>query len=176
MSTGSVSTRKIDQILATLDVLIVDDNAFMRKLVRTLLANLGVKGIQEAADGLQAVEVIRSQTPDVVILDWEMPLISGAEVMRIIRKPTLFPVPDVPVIMLTAHVERWRVTEALKLGVNEFIAKPVSGKVLLERIASIVLNPRPMIDLDGYYGPEPRRRVGDTHRREKLSIERFVAV
>jgi two-component system, chemotaxis family, chemotaxis protein CheY len=63
----------------------------------------------------------------------------------------------VPIIMLTAHVERWRVLDATRLGVNEFLKKPVSGKALLDRIVSILSNPRPMVQIGDYYGPEPRR-------------------
>jgi len=96
--------------------------------------------------------------PDIVILDWEMPLLNGAELVRIVRSPVVFPIPDVPIIMLTGHVERWRVIEATRLGVHEFLKKPVSGKSLLDRMLSIVTDPRPMVRLGDYYGPEPRRR------------------
>jgi DNA-binding response OmpR family regulator len=95
--------------------------------------------------------------PDLVILDWEMPLLTGAELVRIVRSPGTFPVPDVPIIMLTGHVERWRVIEATRLGVNEFLKKPVSGQALLDRILAILTRPRPMVRLGDYYGPEPRK-------------------
>ena len=95
--------------------------------------------------------------PDLVILDWEMPLLNGAELVRIVRSPGVFPVPDVPIIMLTGHVERWRVIEASRLGVNEFLKKPVSGKALLDRIVAILTHPRAMVRLGDYYGPEPRK-------------------
>ena len=62
-----------------------------------------------------------------------MPLLNGAELVRIVRSPGVFPGADVPIIMLTGHVERWRVIEASRLGVNEFLRKPVSGKALLDR-------------------------------------------
>src|SRR5256885_3008974 len=62
--------------------------------------------------------------------DWSSDVCSSdlAELVRIVRSPGVFPVPDVPIIMLTGHVERWRVIEASRLGVNEFLKKPVSGK------------------------------------------------
>jgi DNA-binding response OmpR family regulator len=59
--------------------------------------------------------------------------------------------------MLTGHVERWRVIEASRLGVNEFLKKPVSGKTLLDRIIAIMTQPRAMVRLGDYYGPEPRK-------------------
>jgi DNA-binding response OmpR family regulator len=63
----------------------------------------------------------------------------------------------VPIIMLSSHVERWRVMEATRLGVNEFLKKPVSGKSLLDRMVTILSRPRPMVRLGDYYGPEPRK-------------------
>ena len=101
-----------------------------------------MKNIHEAGDGIAGLEAIRMFAPDLVILDWEMPLLNGAELVRIVRSPGVFPVPDVPIIMLTGHVERWRVIEASRLGVNEFLKKPVSGKALLDRIVAILTRPR----------------------------------
>ena len=71
-----------------------------------------------------------------------MPLLNGAELVRIVRSPGVFPMPDLPIIMLTAHGERWRIVEAAKLGVNEFLCKPVSAKALFDRLLSILLKPR----------------------------------
>jgi DNA-binding response OmpR family regulator len=129
----------------------------MRKVVRNLLVNVGVKNIHEAIDGIAGLECIRAVCPDIVILDWEMPLLNGSELVRIVRSPGVFPVPDVPIIMLTGHGERWRVVEAMRLGVNEFLKKPVSAQALLDRIVLILATPRPMVQQGDYYGPEPRR-------------------
>jgi CheY-like chemotaxis protein len=158
---SSINPKRVETLLQDIEVLVVDDSPFMRKLVRNILNNIGVKNTIEAVDGLTGLEAIRLYAPDIVILDWEMPLLTGAELVRIVRSPGVFPMPDTPIIMLTAHVERWRIAEANRLGVNEFLKKPVSGKVLLDRIVSILLNPRPMVRIGDYYGPEPRRRDGD---------------
>src|SRR5256885_4620942 len=152
-----VSNNRIDKLVQSLTVLVVDDNQYMRKVVRNILVNLGVKNIHEAQDGIAGLEAIRMFAPDLVILDWEMPLLNGAELVRIVRSPGVFPVPDVPIIMLTGHVERWRVIEASRLGVHEFLKKPVSGKTLLDRIVAILTRPRAMVRLGDYYGPEPRK-------------------
>ncbi len=66
-----------------------------------------------------------------MILDWNMPDINGAEFMRIVRSPLTFPLPAVPIIMLTGQVERETVVEAVRLGVNEFLCKPVSAKTIV---------------------------------------------
>src|SRR4029079_6273852 len=102
-----------------------------------LLINVGVKNVHEASDGIAGLEAIRTLLPDVVIVDWARPLLNGAEMVRIVRSPGVFPVPDIPIIMLTAHGERWRVVEAVRLGVNEVIVKPVSSKGLTGGVLSV---------------------------------------
>src|SRR5215468_6841148 len=151
----------VEKLVQSLTVLIIDDNQYMRKVVRNLLVNIGVKNIHEAVDGIAGLECIRAVSPDIVILDWEMPLLNGSELVRIVRSPGVFPVPDVPIIMLTGHGERWRVVEAMRLGVNEFLKKPVSAQALLDRMVSILAKPRAMVQMGDYYGPEPRRTFND---------------
>ena len=152
-----INPKQAEVILQQLRVLLVDDNAFMRTIVRGLLNNIGVKIVSEATDGIAALDMIRESPPDVVILDWEMPLLNGPELVRIVRSPGIFPKPDLPIIMLTAHGEQWRIRESVKLGVNEFLCKPVSAKALFERLISILLKPRASVRLGEYYGPAPRR-------------------
>jgi two-component system chemotaxis response regulator CheY len=156
-----INPKQAEVILQQLRVLLVDDNAFMRTIVRGLLNNIGVKIVTEATDGIAALEMIRERPPDVVILDWEMPLLNGPELVRIVRSPGVFPTPDIPIIMLTAHGEHWRILESVKLGVNEFLCKPVSAKALFERLISIILKPRASVQLGDYYGPLPRAPMPD---------------
>jgi CheY-like chemotaxis protein len=151
------SKKNVENLVQSLCVLVVDDNQYMRKMIRNLLVNCGIKDIYEAADGIAALDSIRTLAPDIVILDWEMPLLSGPELVRIVRSPGVFPMPDVPIIMLTGHCERWRVVEAVRLGVNEYLTKPVSAKSLYDRLLSITAQPRPVVRLGDYYGPEPRK-------------------
>ncbi len=152
----SLNAKQAEYLIQQLRVLVVEDNPFMRNLVRNMLANIGVKKVYEAGDGIAGLDMIRNTAPDVVVLDWEMPLLNGPELVRIVRSPGVFPLPDVPIIMLTAHGERWRIVEAAKLGVNEFLCKPVSAKSLLDRLLSILLKPRQSVQLGEYYGPAPR--------------------
>jgi CheY-like chemotaxis protein len=154
--------KEIADLVQALSVLVVDDNQYMRKMVRNLLVNCGIKEIYEAADGIAALDSIRTMAPDVVILDWEMPLLSGAELVRIVRSPGVFPMPDIPIIMLTGHCERWRVVEAVRLGVNEYLTKPVSAKAIYDRLVSIMAQPRPVVQLGDYYGPEPRKLLSES--------------
>lgn len=153
--------KEIEDLIQSLSVLVVDDNQYMRKMVRNLLVNCGIKDIYEAPDGIAALDVIRTMAPDVVILDWEMPLLTGAELVRIVRSPGVFPIPAIPIIMLTGHCERWRVVEAVRLGVNEFLTKPVSAKAIYDRLVSIMAQPRAVVQLGDYYGPEPRKLLAE---------------
>jgi CheY-like chemotaxis protein len=139
-----------------LGILVVDDNAYMRRITRTMLMNLGAKSIFEAADGLAALEVIRIFDPDIMVIEWDMPVLDGPEVMRIVRSPDIFPRPNLPVIMLTDCGRQRDVIEALRLGAHEFLIKPTSPKALQDRLLSIFCNPRPMVKIGKYYVPEPR--------------------
>lgn len=154
-----IEARHVEFRIQQLRVLLVDDNAFVRKIVRSLLMNIGVKKVFEAADGIAGLERIRAVAPDVIILDWEMPLLNGPELVRIVRSPGVFPMPDIPIIMLTAHGDRNRIVEAIRIGVNEFLCKPVSAKALNDRLVSILAKPRANVQLGYYYGPEPRKLV-----------------
>jgi two-component system, chemotaxis family, chemotaxis protein CheY len=160
----ALSKNEVEALIKSLGVLVVDDSQFMRKIVRNLLLNVGVKEVYEAGDGIAGLEAIRTIGPDIVILDWELPLLNGAELVRIVRSPGVFPVPDVPIIMLSSHGERWRVIEASRIGVNEYLVKPVSAQALFDRMVSILAKPRPIVRLGDYYGPEPRRYFADPIR------------
>src|SRR5579859_3819415 len=149
-------TAELAQRIANLKVLVVDDELTMRKVRRSLLQAIGVKTICEAHDGRVGLEAVCTVAPDIIILDWEMPSPNGPEFMRHLRSPASFPLPDVPVIMLTAHGERARVVEAVRLGVNEFLLKPVSSTALLARLVSILARPREMVRKGDRYVPAPR--------------------
>jgi PleD family two-component response regulator len=164
-----LSKKDLADRIQALCVLVVDDNQYMRKMIRNLLVNCGVKDIYEAGDGIAALDTIRTVGPDVVILDWEMPLLNGAELVRIVRSPSVFPMPDVPIIMLSGHGERWRVVEAVRLGVNEYLVKPVSAKSLYDRLVTITLQPRPTVQLGDYYGSEPRKLANDAVEEGNLA-------
>ena len=151
-----VSTAAVAARFADVQALVVDDDAGVRKLVKILLTSMGVGTVWEAADGMAGLDIVQRTAPDVIILDWEMPRVQGANFMRMLRSPDTFPYPAVPVIMLTGHGEYSKVKEAIAVGVNEFLLKPVSSKALLERMISVFFNPRPMVRKRGYYGPEPR--------------------
>jgi two-component system, chemotaxis family, chemotaxis protein CheY len=135
-------TSPFDAITGSIRVLIAEDNQYLRKLIRNLLVNVGIKRIDEVVDGLAGFEAIKTLDPDVVILDWELPLLNGAELVRIVRTPGMLAKPGVPIIMFGASAERWRIAEAKRVGVNAYVTMPISAKALLDRIVSVVTKPR----------------------------------
>src|ERR1700733_1571836 len=152
-----MSTKQIESLIGSLNILVADQNQHARKLTRMMLMNIGAKSIYEAADGIVALDVIRNTNPDVAILEWEMPLLSGHEVMQIVRSPDVFPNPDLPIILLTAGTHRLRVKEAVRLGVHEFLRKPTSAGALRDRLLSILVKPRPMVQIGEFYVPKLRQ-------------------
>lgn len=148
---------QISAQLETLKVLVVDDESGTRKVTRALLQSIGVRDIYEANDGHAGLDAICARAPHIVILDWEMPGFNGPQFVRTVRSPGQFPLPDLPIIMLTGHSERYRVIEAMRLGVDDYLVKPVSSAAILARIVSILTKPRRMMRKGDYYGPEPRK-------------------
>jgi CheY-like chemotaxis protein len=150
---------QITQLIEELTILVADSNQHMRKTTRMMLTNIGAKSIYEVDDGVAALEAIRTLDPDVLILDWGVPVLSAPEMMRIIRTPGVFPKASLPVIMVTERGTRTRAQEAIRLGAHELLVKPMSPKALQHRLASIFLAQRPMVRTGKYYIPKPRRQV-----------------
>ena len=148
-------------------VLVVDDNAHMRKLVMTILQAFGVHQISEAESGERAWTILRETNPDVIVLDWVMEGMSGLELIEMIRTNPQAPNPFVPVIMLTGHTSLDHVRQARDAGVNEFIVKPVSVKTMMSRLVAVIEQPRPYVRTGVYFGPCRRRRAGDFHGPER---------
>lgn len=142
---------------SALRVLVVDDNQNMRRILRAVLAGLGVRDIQEAADGAEGLERFQAHNPDIVITDWVMPVVDGLELTRLIRLRPSSVNPYVPIIVVSGHTERSRIIQAREAGIHEFVAKPVSARALHDRISAVVLNPRPFLRTKTYFGPDRRR-------------------
>lgn len=163
-----LNAKTIEAQIRSAKLLIVDDEFYMRKVIRTLLLSRGVTDVHDAADGGSGIAAISSLDPDVVLLDWQMAGMDGPEFVRRVRSPETFPFPNVPIIMLTGHSEHSRVVEAMRLGVHEFLLKPVSAKGLYERLVSVLINPRPMVKRGSYYGPAPRKLPRTTPDQQVL--------
>jgi two-component system, chemotaxis family, chemotaxis protein CheY len=143
--------------------LVIDDNAHMRRIMRSLLHGFGTRDVYEAEDGAAGLEAFTQYGPDIIITDWVMPIFDGLELVQIIRQPGANANPYIPIIMLTGHSKKHRVMRARDAGITEFLAKPISTTALYERILNLIANPRPFIRTKTYFGPDRRRNVAASY-------------
>lgn len=156
-----------------LKILLVDDNHHMRVLIGEILRAIGVKGVYEATDGAEALQIIRQHAIDIVMTDLAMQPLDGIDFVRLLRNSPDSPNPMCPVIMITGHSTQKRVTEARDAGVTEFLAKPVTARGVVDRITRVVEYPRPFIRNEDYFGPDRRRRADPAYEgpRRRASDE-----
>ena len=118
-------------------ILVVDDFSTMRRIVRNLLVELGFSNplIQEADDGENALAMLRSQPFDLVVTDWNMPNMTGIDLLRAIRAEAALK--GLPVLMVTAENNRDQIIAAAQAGVNGYIVKPFNAVTLKEKLTKI---------------------------------------
>jgi CheY-like chemotaxis protein len=141
-----------------LKILIVDDNRYMRLLLAEILKSVGVRTIYEAGDGAEGLHLMTQQPVDLVITDLSMQPLDGLDFLRLLRRSADSPNQAVPVIMITGHSTSAKVHEARDAGVNEFLAKPLSARAVLERLHRAIDQPPSFVRREGYVGPDRRRR------------------
>lgn len=125
---------------ASMKILVVDDMATMRKIVRNMLTQMGFTNIAEAEDGIPAWEMIQEaqktgQPFEFIVSDWNMPGMSGLDLLKNLRSNDQFK--KLPFLMVTAEAEQSNVITAVKAGVSNFVVKPFSQTTLQEKIAKI---------------------------------------
>jgi len=147
-----------------LKILVVDDNHYMRVLLTEILRAIGVLHIYEANDGAEGLQMMRDHEIDVVMTDLSMQPLDGIDFVRLLRNSPDSPNQMTPVIMVTGHSTYSRITEARDAGVNEFLAKPLTARGVIERLHQLVEHPRPFVRSDDYFGPDRRRRNDPTFR------------
>lgn len=156
--------------LSQLRLLLADDNAAMRGIVRTVLAAFGCTQVFEASSAKQAYETLTCEAIDLLIVDWKMKPVDGVALVRRIRADKDDGIAFMPIIMLTAYAEPAKVREARDAGVSEFLVKPFSSEGLYARLVSIVNRPRPFVRTKQFFGPDRRRFEhgfeGDERRHE----------
>ena len=143
-------------VFPDLAALVADESLYMRRILRDMLTRVGIKRVLEAPDGADALGVLTESKPDLVILDWDLAILSGEEFIRLTRTPTTSPAPTVPIILMLSKPRRHAVDRALALGVNEIIAKPFSPKVLWSRLDEVINRPRTFVEAKGLLRPTPR--------------------
>ncbi len=116
-------------------ILIVDDFSTMRRIIKNLLRDLGFTNTQEADDGNTALPMLQSGNFDFLVTDWNMPGMTGIDLLRAVRAdPNLV---KLPVLMVTAESKREQIIEAAKAGVNGYVVKPFTAVTLEEKINKI---------------------------------------
>ena len=117
-------------------VLVVDDFATMRRVVRGLLRDLGYDSISEAEDADQAWAQMLKAVPDLLIMDWNMPGVPGADFIQKIRSEERFA--KLPVLVLLAEAKQDRIDEAMAAGASGFVVKPFTARVLKQKISQLL--------------------------------------
>ncbi len=120
-------------------ILLVDDFSTMRRIIRNLLRQLGYANVVEADDGTTALAMLKEEEVDFVISDWNMPKMTGIELLKAVRDDEKLK--DISFLMVTAEAEKERVVEAVKAGVNNYVVKPFTAETLKEKIEKIFGHP-----------------------------------
>jgi two-component system chemotaxis response regulator CheY len=116
-------------------VLVVDDFATMRRIVRNILKQLGFTNIVEADDGTTALEIMKADKIDLVLCDWNMPKVSGLDLLKQMKADS--DLKDIPFLMITAEAQKQNIIEAVKTGVSNYIVKPFTADTITEKLKKI---------------------------------------
>jgi len=167
--------------LTSLTVLIVDDNAHMRIILKTMLRGFGIRRIIEVADAVAAFEELNISNIDLVLVDYAMPQIDGVEFTNMVRRGNDSHNAMIAIIMVSAYSERSQIETARNAGIDEFLCKPVCAAELYRRIAHVVEHPRSFVsNRNGYVGPDRRRKTyndlehGDRREEKAKTEERII--
>jgi len=139
--------------------MIVDDSAFGLDITSSALLGFGIKTKFSCHSAVEAMDILKEETVDLLVVDSEMPGMDGYQLVRWLRRSGLDPNAFTPVIMTAGHVRRSRVAEARDCGANFVVTKPFSAASLLERIVWVSRDSRPFLEVGGYFGPDRRFRT-----------------
>jgi two-component system, chemotaxis family, chemotaxis protein CheY len=113
-------------------VLIVDDFATMRKIVRNVLKQIGFTNMAEADNGKNALKILKKENIDLILCDWNMPEMPGIDLLKAIKSDD--DLKNIPFVMVTAEAQKDNIIEAVKAGVNSYIVKPFSAETVNEKL------------------------------------------
>jgi two-component system, chemotaxis family, chemotaxis protein CheY len=140
-------------------ILVIEDNQPMLEICKTLLLTFGVGEVLTARDGEEGFRIFCRENPDIILADWMMEPTDGISMTRRVRNEIMSPNQYVPIILMTGFSEKKRVVQARDAGVTEFLVKPFTARDLYKRISQIIERPRQFVRVDGFFGPDRRRRV-----------------
>lgn len=118
-----------------LKFLVVDDFSTMRRILRNLLKELGFSNVQEAENGAEGLAKLRAEKFDFVVLDWNMPVMTGIELLKEIRADANLK--HLPVLMVTAEAKKENIIEAAQAGASGYVVKPFTAAILDEKLKKI---------------------------------------
>ena len=116
-------------------VLIVDDFATMRRILKNILKQIGLKNISEADNGKAALKELKQEKFDLILCDWNMPEMPGIELLNQVRADDALK--SIPFVMVTAEAKKENILEAVKAGVNSYIVKPFTAETVDEKLKKI---------------------------------------
>lgn len=152
--------------------MVIDDSPFSLELTSQALLGFGIQVRHPCSSAAQAIAILQDRPVDLILVDCEMPGMSGYEFVRWLRRSGLEPNAYAPVIMTAAHVRRSKVSEARDCGANFLITKPFSAGKLLERIIWVARDTRPFLEVGDYFGPDRRFRNDPWPGLERRASER----
>jgi two-component system chemotaxis response regulator CheY len=117
-------------------VLCVDDFATMRRILKNILKQIGFRNIEEADDGLTALEALKENKYDLIISDWNMPKMSGLDLLKTVRGMSEYK--EIPFMMVTAEAQKQNVIEAVGAGVSNYVVKPFTAESIAEKLNKIL--------------------------------------
>jgi len=120
----------------SIKVLIVDDFATMRRILKNILKQLGFKNLVEADDGTSAWEILQGQSIDLIISDWNMPKMTGLELLKKVRASDNHK--RTPFLMVTAEAQKQNVIEAVQAGVSNYVVKPFTAEAISDKLEKIL--------------------------------------
>lgn len=141
-------------VLTGLNVLVVDDNAPMRRLISTLLQIMGEPTTFEAASGLHAAELLAETPMDLMICDWQMGEMSGLELVKVARLDSFQPNPLVPIIAVSAYIDTEMVRSMYAAGANAVMAKPIGITTFMATVSKVTSRPNAFRQTGTWFGPE----------------------
>lgn len=158
MSANTSGNRRLPQYdISGLTVLILEQQSLMRDLMKHVFREFKVKNVHITDDVHAAFEIFCETDVDLILTDWSHG-IDGMGFLKNVRLNDDSPNPYVPVIVVTANTEIDHVFVARDTGMSEYLAKPVSAKLIYSRICSTIDSTRPFVRAGGFFGPDRRRR------------------
>lgn len=143
---------------SNVNALVVEDQDLMRYLLTGVLRQLGLNRVVATGDGRAAIKALAKFTPDVIFTDYKMEPMNGFQLIKVIRSGDTPVERFIPIVLVTAYTSTREIVRARDLGATEFLAKPISVRLVYLRLCAIIEHPRMYVSTKEFFGPDRRRR------------------